>query len=121
MRFHGGCDEGYDQGNEPICEATSGAPLARSHARRRDVPGAVAQGGDADDYGATLADIKQRVLTQRLRVVIAANAAMIELYWDIGRTILDRQRNAGLGGQGHRPALDRLARGLSRHAGVLAV
>jgi len=58
-----------------------------------------------DYYGATLADIKQRVLTQRLRVVIAANAAMIELYWDIGRTILDRQRNAGWGAK----VIDRLS------------
>ena len=58
-----------------------------------------------DDYGAMLADIKQRVLTQRLRVVIAANAAMIELYWDIGRTILDRQRNAGWGAK----VIDRLS------------
>lgn len=58
-----------------------------------------------DDYGATLADIKQQVLTQRLRVVIAANAAMIELYWDIGRTILDRQRNAGWGAK----VIDRLS------------
>jgi hypothetical protein len=30
-----------------------------------------------DDYGATLADIKERVLTQRVRVVIAANAAPV--------------------------------------------
>lgn len=58
-----------------------------------------------DDYGATLADIKQRVVAQRLRVVIAANAAMIELYWDIGRTILDRQRNAGWGAK----VIDRLS------------
>ena len=32
----------------------------------------------ADDYGATQADIRQRVLTQRLRVVIAADAAMVQ-------------------------------------------
>lgn len=57
------------------------------------------------DYGATLADLKQRVLAQRLRVVIAANTAMIELYWDIGRTILDRQRNAGWGAK----IIDRLS------------
>jgi predicted nuclease of restriction endonuclease-like (RecB) superfamily len=58
-----------------------------------------------DDYGATLADIKQRILAQRLRVVIAANAAMVELYWDVGRTILDRQRNAGWGAR----IIDRLS------------
>ena len=57
------------------------------------------------DYAATFADIKQRVLTQRLRVVIAANAAMVELYWDIGRTILDRQLNAGWGAK----IIDRLS------------
>lgn len=57
------------------------------------------------DYGTTLADIKQRVSAQRLRVVVAANAAMVELYWDIGRTILDRQRNAGWGAR----IIDRLS------------
>jgi len=57
------------------------------------------------DYGATLADLKQRICAQRLRVVITANTAMIELYWDIGRTILDRQRNAGWGAR----IIDRLS------------
>jgi predicted nuclease of restriction endonuclease-like (RecB) superfamily len=58
-----------------------------------------------DDYVATLAEIKERVQTQRLRVVLAANAAMVELYWDIGRTILDRQHNAGWGAK----IIDRLS------------
>jgi predicted nuclease of restriction endonuclease-like (RecB) superfamily len=57
------------------------------------------------DYLATLCEIKERVLTQRLRVVTTANAAMIGLYWDIGRTILDRQRNAGWGAK----IIDRLS------------
>lgn len=57
------------------------------------------------DYGATLADIKQRVSAQRLRVVTAANAAMVELYWEIGRTILDRQKHAGWGAK----VIDRLS------------
>jgi predicted nuclease of restriction endonuclease-like (RecB) superfamily len=60
------------------------------------------------DYGATLADIKQRVAIQRLRVVTTANAAMVELYWDIGRTILDRQLNAGWGAK----IIDRLSEDL---------
>jgi hypothetical protein len=42
-----------------------------------------------DDHGATFADINQRVLTQRLRVVIAANAAMVKLYRGIGCAILE--------------------------------
>ena len=57
------------------------------------------------DYGAILADIKQRVGAQRLRVVTAANAAMVQLYWDIGRTILDRQLNGGWGAK----IIDRLS------------
>jgi len=85
-------------------------PLAerRSRGRTRDdamFPASSHRAEMPDDYSATLADIKQRVLTQRLRVVIAANAAMIELYWDIGRTILDRQRNAGWGAK----VIDRLS------------
>jgi predicted nuclease of restriction endonuclease-like (RecB) superfamily len=57
------------------------------------------------NYRATLAEIKQRVSAQRLRVVTAANAAMVELYWDIGRTILDRQQHAGWGAR----IIDRLS------------
>jgi predicted nuclease of restriction endonuclease-like (RecB) superfamily len=84
------------------------AAQRRTRGRTRDdaafpVPSARAE--MPDDYGATLADIKQRVSAQRLRVVIAANAAMIELYWDIGRTILDRQRHAGWGAK----VIDRLS------------
>ena len=95
----------------------------RSRGRTRDdatFPIASPRAELPDDYGTTLADIKQRVLTQRLRVVTAANAAMVELYWDIGRTILDRQRNAGWGAK----VIDRLSADLReaypRHAGVLA-
>jgi predicted nuclease of restriction endonuclease-like (RecB) superfamily len=58
-----------------------------------------------DDYVATRADIKQRVSTSRLRVVTAANAAMVEIYWEIGRTILDRQLHAGWGAK----IIDRLS------------
>jgi predicted nuclease of restriction endonuclease-like (RecB) superfamily len=57
------------------------------------------------DYVDTLADIKQRISAQRLRVVTAANAAMVELYWEIGRTILDRQNHAGWGAK----IIDRLS------------
>jgi len=43
------------------------------------------------DYAAVLANLKERVGRERLRVVVAANAAMVLLYWDIGRVVLDRQ------------------------------
>jgi len=56
-------------------------------------------------YAKTLVEIKQRIQHARLRVVLAANSAMILLYWDIGRVILERQARAGWGSK----VIDRLA------------
>lgn len=56
-------------------------------------------------YSATLTEIKQRVQQSRLRTVLAANAAMVVAYWEIGQVILSRQQSEGWGGQSHRPAL----------------
>ena len=57
------------------------------------------------DYAEALAQIKRRVQEERLRVVLAANSAMVLLYWDIGRMILERQDRAGWGAK----VIDRLA------------
>ena len=57
------------------------------------------------DYAATLHDIKQRIQESRLRVVLAASSAMVLLYWDIGRLILDRQEREGWGAK----VIERLA------------
>ena len=57
------------------------------------------------DYAEALTEIKRRIQQERLRVVLAANSAMVLLYWDIGRMILDRQERAGWGAR----VIDRLA------------
>jgi len=57
------------------------------------------------DYAEALGEIKQRIQQERLRVVLTANAAMLTLYWDIGRRILDHQERAGWGAK----VIDRLA------------
>jgi len=44
-----------------------------------------------EDYPAWLADLKQRIQHERLRVILASNAAMVLLYWDIGQGILEKQ------------------------------
>jgi hypothetical protein len=44
------------------------------------------------DYGAWLGDIKGRVTAARQRAVLAANAELIQLYWQIGHDILQRQQ-----------------------------
>lgn len=56
-------------------------------------------------YAETLGEIKQRIQQERLRVVMSANSAMVLLYWDIGRMILDRQEREGWGAK----VIDRLS------------
>ncbi|MEK7273820.1 MAG: hypothetical protein AAB110_01055 [Candidatus Desantisbacteria bacterium] len=41
-----------------------------------------------ESYDVTLGEIKARIQAERLRVVMAANAGMVLLYWDIGMAIL---------------------------------
>ena len=58
-----------------------------------------------ESYAAVLGEIKKRIQTERIRVVMAANAAMVLLYWDIGRLILERQADEGWGAR----VIDRLS------------
>jgi hypothetical protein len=48
-----------------------------------------------NDYVDALSEIKRRIQQARLKTVLAANSAMILLYWDIGRLILERQEKEG--------------------------
>jgi predicted nuclease of restriction endonuclease-like (RecB) superfamily len=50
-----------------------------------------------DDYAATLEALKQQVHSARLRVQRKANNELLQLWWSIGRTILDRQEQAAWG------------------------
>ena len=58
-----------------------------------------------ETYGQLLEDLKQRIATERVRVVLAANSAMVLLYWDIGQVILHRQGQEGWGAK----VIDRLS------------
>ena len=57
------------------------------------------------DYVTVLAGLKERIQAERLRVTLAANSAMVLLYWDIGNVILERQRQQGRGAK----VIDRLS------------
>jgi predicted nuclease of restriction endonuclease-like (RecB) superfamily len=48
-------------------------------------------------YGAFLADLKLRIRRAQVKASLAANRGMIELYWDIGKSIVERQRRDGWG------------------------
>ncbi|WP_244175834.1 DUF1016 N-terminal domain-containing protein [Microbacterium oxydans] len=58
-----------------------------------------------DDYAATLEDLKKHVRAVRLEVQRKVNNELLQLWWRIGRTILDRQAAEGWGAK----VLDRLA------------
>jgi predicted nuclease of restriction endonuclease-like (RecB) superfamily len=85
--------------------------LRGSLGRRREealFPAAPPIGEMPRDYPEILRKIKERIGQERLRVVLAANSAMVLLYWDIGRMILERQERAGWGAR----VIDRLAHDL---------
>jgi len=43
-----------------------------------------------DDYSLFLQDLKTRIRNERIKTVLAANAAVVMLYWDIGNAILKK-------------------------------
>jgi uncharacterized protein DUF1016 len=49
------------------------------------------------DYAAFLTAVKGRVLLARTSAVRAVNRDLILLYWDIGRSIVEKQQTAGWG------------------------
>lgn len=57
------------------------------------------------DYLGFIKEIKERIVKTRLETIVAANSAMILLYWEIGNAILQRQRNEGWGAK----VIDRLS------------
>ena len=48
-------------------------------------------------YGELLADVKSRIRQAQTRAVLAVNAELVRLYWDIGRLIARRQQQEGWG------------------------
>jgi len=62
------------------------------------------------NYGETLKALQHRIRQARTRAILSANSALVMLYWEIGRTILERQTREGWGAK----IVDRLARDLRR-------
>jgi predicted nuclease of restriction endonuclease-like (RecB) superfamily len=59
-------------------------------------------------YDELLAQIKERIRSAQLRAGLAVNRELIELYWQIGRSIVERQRSDGWG----KSVVERLAQDL---------
>jgi predicted nuclease of restriction endonuclease-like (RecB) superfamily len=49
------------------------------------------------DYASLLSALKERVRSARLTAVVAVNRELVQLYWSLGRDILDRQAREGWG------------------------
>lgn len=56
-------------------------------------------------YAGTLKSLKERIRNERIRVALSANSAMVMMYWEIGRVILERQSSKGWGAK----VIDRLS------------
>ena len=84
----------------------------KSRGRTRDeamFPAPMGKNSLPADYGSVLDALKDRIRSERLRVTLAANSAMVLLYWDMGNSILERQRQQGWGAR----VIDRLSHDLT--------
>lgn len=61
-----------------------------------------------EGYAGFIMQIKEQILKKRLETVLAANSAMIIMYWEIGNAILQRQKNEGWGAK----VIDRMSHDL---------
>ncbi len=57
------------------------------------------------DYGLTLQNLKEKIRQARLRASVVVNAQLLQVYWEIGQTILEQQEKMGWGAK----IIDRLA------------
>jgi predicted nuclease of restriction endonuclease-like (RecB) superfamily len=63
---------------------------------------------ERSNFAALLAEVKGRIQAAQTRAMLAVNAELVRLYWDIGRIIVERQRREGWGAA----VIPRLAREL---------
>ena len=69
----------------PVRGAADGRQLAKAHVQTRA------------DYAHLLKDIKAQIQQAQTRAMLAVNAELVRLYWDIGRMIDERQKLEGWG------------------------
>jgi len=50
------------------------------------------------EYKNLIKTLKEKVVSARMRTMLAANAEQIKLYWEIGKIIVERQKHSGWGG-----------------------
>lgn len=63
-----------------------------------------------EDYQSFLSDLRERIRSAQVRAALSVNAELVTLYWQIGRAILERQRQHGWGAK----VVERLSADLRR-------
>ena len=81
-------------------------PAGAEPDRRR----ALAKAGLPAGYAQFLSDLKGRIRSAQIKAALSVNRELIQLYWDIGRSIVERQRAEGWGAA----VIDRLAKDLQK-------
>jgi predicted nuclease of restriction endonuclease-like (RecB) superfamily len=72
------------------------------------IPAAEPLAAMPESYAPFFAAIKERIARERVKAVLAANATMVLMYWDIGGQILEKQQVEGWGAK----IIDRLSHDL---------
>jgi len=65
--------------------------------RKKTLSAAVQKIQTTQDYPALLAEVKARIQSAQYTALRAVNKALVGLYWDIGRLIVERQQREGWG------------------------
>src|SRR5437764_15141457 len=63
-----------------------------------------------EEYKSFLRDLRERIRSAQVRAALAVNGELVMLYWQIGRAVLERQRQHGWGAK----VIDRLSADLRR-------
>jgi len=87
------------------------APSRRPAATKKtSTQAAISKSGLPIGYRELLEELKGRIREAQVRVAFAANRGLMQLYWDIGRSIVDRQEREGWG----KSVVERLADDIQR-------
>ena len=68
-----------------------------------------------DEYRSLIADLKSRIQAAQIKAAVTVNNQLIELYWDIGRQIAEKQQASGWGDA----VIEQIAQDLTRELGGL--
>jgi predicted nuclease of restriction endonuclease-like (RecB) superfamily len=85
--------------NKPIKPANTMKPTVSKSTAKEILAG----------YEEFLRDLKTRIRSTQIKAAIAVNTELISLYWEIGKSIVERQEKAGWGDE----VVDRLSRDLA--------